>query len=126
MRRFTIFLTVILICTSSSLGQSHRRPSSRTKQAMKAPKAIIQQLTKENDFGLCDKGYSEKFVYQPIQLAGNRTSEFLVHLEDTCNCTAVGNCPQWLFRNIGETYEMILRIDGQGFEKLKAMTNGYR
>lgn len=110
---------LISLLPGASHGQSRRHLS--------APTTLLEILDKEDRDCVVTNGGVDKAVHvQTIPLAADGTSQILVKGSGLCLCGAQ-NCLFWIYRKLGNRYELLLR--GTGSTKIKAgqkSAHGYR
>jgi hypothetical protein len=129
-----IIITMVVLLSVVSASAQTRRGSrvSRTSQPkwIELPKGLLQQLIRDDkdvrtfiDSGIDNINSIDNFSAQPVDLNGDRRSEFIIYSPPL---TGNSSGPIWIYRRTASGYEQILYTGAMLLEPLNTSTKGYR
>lgn len=133
MKTITACLMLIL-CLAMGFSQSRQKRSSSSPASSptaKLPDGLVQQIASDNDevrqYLNDGEDRAKNFEARLIDVNDDGKPEYEIYSTDPAGplCFVEGNCTSWLYRKIGDRWELLLSTDVP-ILPLKTSTHGYR
>lgn len=123
MKQLMLCLTAALLCAVDVAPQPRRRVPSKVQQE------IVRQMVRDGQIeSSCVAGaggVSEVVGVSAVDLNRDGKTEYEIYGQG-CACNGMRRCDQWLYRQTGGGYELLLGpLQADGFDMKKTRTNGY-
>jgi hypothetical protein len=109
-----------------------QRPAPKTHVAAELPQKLVLQFEKDNveiqRYVSEGNDPAKNFEARLLDLNGDRNPEYeivTIHPDNSPFCGVSGLCTFWLYRKVGDEWELLLDALG-GISALKTLTHGYR
>lgn len=126
MKKITLTLMFVLGCCGLGLAQKSRQATAQEK------KDLFQLILKDKNISeaLPDMEGGEKELAKSLSvekkdLNKDGQPEYLATLENGFLCGAHANCPHWVFRKTGGSYQLLLATAGQQLTTQKTLSNKF-